>query len=281
MKADFFYQTAPGRAAFQALQKAGAFRLAAWFLHTRVSKCMSPGYVRRNGIDMTPFAGQSYGSYAAFFSRRRNDGVTWERDPDALISPCDGLLSVYDVTEDLTIPMKGSHYTIGDLVPEPRVAEQFQNGLCLVFRLEASDYHHFCCFDDCRLTETHAIPGQLHSVQPIALRTVPVFRLNRRWWSALETDHFGTAVQVEVGAMAVGGVSLSGAGERLRRGEEMGCFTLAGSTVLLLLNESVRRRLRFRESLLPCVGGQEEVRVRMGTAIGTLEGPDFTAFAIE
>lgn len=79
----------------------------------------------------------------------------------------------------------------------------------------------------------------------------------------------------------MGGVSLSGAGERLRRGEEMGCFPLAGSTIILLLNESVRRRLRFREALLPCVGGQNEVRVRMGAAIGTLEGPDFTAFAIE
>lgn len=280
MNADFFYQTAPGRAAFQTLQKLGFFRLGAWFLHTRASRLMIGPYIRRNAIDMTPYGGQAYGSFAAFFSRTRGQ-TPFDTAPNVLISPCDGLLSVYGVTEDLTIPMKGSVYTLGDLAPDARVAEQFQNGLCLVFRLEASDYHHFCCFDDCRLAETHAIPGQLHSVQPIALRSVPVFRLNRRWWTVLETDHFGTAVQVEVGAMMVGGVAFSAGDAMRKRGSEMGCFTLAGSTIILLLNESVRRRLRFREALLPCVSGQNEVRVRMGAAIGTLEGPDFTAFAIE
>ena len=271
MNADRFYKTVLGRAVFKALQKLGFFRLAAWFLHTRASKHMIPNYIKGNGIDRKPYAGQAYESFAAFFSRKR-DSLPYEADPNVLISPCDGLLSVYTVAEDLTIPMKGSVYTLNDLVPDPEVADLFQNGLCLVFRLEASDYHHFCCFDDCLLMETNAVPGQLHSVQPIAQRTVPVFRLNRRWWSILETKHFGTAVQIEVGAMLVGGVSFSAADERLKRGDELGCFELAGSTIILLLNSSVRQRLLFRESLTPSINDGKEIRVQMGTGVGVLAG---------
>ena len=54
-------------------------------------------------------------------------------DRGIIISPCDGLLSIYGATEYLTIPMKGSTYTLTDLVPDREVAEIFQNGLCLVF----------------------------------------------------------------------------------------------------------------------------------------------------
>ncbi len=230
---------------------------------------MIPKYIKKYGIDMRPYSGQTYESFAAFFSRKQ-DSIPYVADPSALISPCDGLLSVYTVTEDFTIPMKGSVYTINDLVPDPEVAVLFQNGLCLAFRLEAADYHHFCFFDDCLLIETNAIPGQLHSVQPIAQRTVPVFRLNRRWWSIIKTRHFGTAVQIEVGAVLVGGVSFSATEARFKRGDEMGNFELAGSTIILLLSSSVRQRLSFRESLMPSINDGKEIRVQMGTEIGVL-----------
>ena len=58
---------------------------------------------------MKPYTGQTYESFAAFFSRKR-DSTYHVIDPKVLISPCDGLLSVYAVTGDLTIPMKESVY---------------------------------------------------------------------------------------------------------------------------------------------------------------------------
>ena len=153
MKADVFYSTAPGRFLFKVLRKAGVFVLVSRFLRTKASRHLIPGYIRKYGIDMKPFDGQNYTSFAEFFTRKRSD-THHVIDADALISPCDGLLSIYGATEYLTIPMKGSTYTLTDLVPDREVAEIFQNGLCLVFRLEASDYHHFCCFDDGLLVET-------------------------------------------------------------------------------------------------------------------------------
>lgn len=219
---------------------------------------------------MKPYDGQKYASFADFFARKRSD-VYYVLDPDVLISPCDGLLSIYGVTEHFTVPIKGSIYTLTDIVPDEEIAELFQNGLCLVFRLEASDYHHFCCFDDGFLVETKHIPGQLHSVQPIAHYHVPVFRLNRRWWSVLETKHFGTAVQIEIGAMLVGGVSFSTEDSWFNRGDEMGCFELAGSTIILLLNSEVRKKLELHASITSAIDGKTEVRVHMGSAIGVLE----------
>ncbi len=271
MKADIFYSTVSGRILFKALQKAGLFRLASWFLHTRASKYLIPGYIRKYGIDMTSFAGQEYGSFASFFKRKRNR-VNYVFNPDVLISPCDGLLSVYSVTDEMEIHIKGSDYTMTDLVPEEGTAKLFRDGLCLVFRLEASDYHHFCFLDDGELVLTHYIPGQLHSVQPVALRTVPVFRLNRRWLSILETVHFGTVAQIEIGALLVGGVTFfKDNGCWFERGDDMGCFELAGSTIILLLRSDIRERLVFRKALRPGIEEKKEVRVRMGSAIGILK----------
>ena len=141
----------------------------------------------------------------------------------------------------------------------------------MVFRLQASDYHHFCSFDDLTLKETHFIPGKLHSVQPIACETVPVYRLNRRWWSILDTDHFGQAIQVEVGAMMVGGVAFEREKGSFQKGEEMGCFVLAGSTIMLFVNSSARERLEFIEPFTDAMNGEKEVPVTMRETIGRLK----------
>ncbi|MCR4962550.1 MAG: phosphatidylserine decarboxylase [Firmicutes bacterium] len=254
----------------KALQKAGAFRLASRLLHSKASRALIPYYIKKNAIDMRPYAGQTYGSFAVFFARKRQE-IRYAPEAAALISPCDGLLSVYRVTPDLTVPMKGSVYALADLLPDQKTVRRFGDGLCLVFRLEAADYHHFCCFDDGRLVETHFIPGQLHSVQPIACRQVPVFRLNRRWWSILETKNFGTAAQIEIGAMLVGGVSFALQGAAFHRGDDMGNFELAGSTIVLLLDSAVRRRLALLEPFMPALDGEKEVRVRIGAAIGMVK----------
>ena len=269
MITDFFYGSAAGRAMMNSLQAVGFYNRCAFLLRTKASKRMIPRYIRKNQIDMRPYGDREYGSFAEFFSRKK-DGVRINENPNVLISPCDSLLSIYEIRDDLVIPMKGSRYDLGDLLPRPDLRELFRSGLCMVFRLEASFYHRFCCFDNAKIEETHFIPGQLHSVQPIALRTVPVYRLNRRWCSILETEHFGVAAQIEVGAMFVGGVEFSKNDGSFRRGEDMGSFELAGSTLVLLLNASVRKRLAMYERFRPTFRGKEEMKVSMGEGLGIL-----------
>ncbi len=266
MKADLFYTNVPGRAILKLMQKVHVFRLVAWYLHTKASRSMIPGFIKKNGIDMTSYGDREYNSFADFFSRKKL-AFEADTDPENIIAPCDSLLSVYDITRDAVMPMKGSYYTIHDLVPDKEIADMFLDGLCLVFRLEASDYHHFCFMDDGKQVTGGFIPGQLHSVQPIALEHFPVFRLNRRWWDIFETAHLGTVAQIEIGAMAVGGVTFADHGDRFKRGEEMGNFELAGSTIVVLLTEETKRRISLK------CGPEEgkEVRVTIGSAIGRFE----------
>ena len=54
------------------------------------------------------------------------------------------------------------------------------------------------------------------------------------------------------------------------RGEELGCFELTGSTIVLLLRSDVRNRLVLNTSIIPAIDGKTEVRVQMGSAIGVL-----------
>lgn len=263
------YRNKWGRALLKVLQASGAFRIASWFLRTRASGILVPGYIAKNQIDMAPFKGQRYSSFAGFFARKRGE-TGFVPEADVLISPCDSRLRVYPVSPEASLHMKGSMYRLTDLIPDKEAAGLFREGLFLVFRLEASDYHHFCSFDDMVLRETHYIPGQLHSVQPIALQTVPVFRLNRRWWRLMHTSHFGTAAQIEIGAMLVGGVSYVKESGLLARGEEMGNFELAGSTIVLLLDAERRQRLTFFPEVAEAIIAGKEVKVTMGEGIGRL-----------
>ena len=269
MNAAFFYQTVSGRFLLRLLQGAHLFSLAAGFLRTPFSCVLIPRYIRKHQIDMEPFGRRHYHSFADFFARAK-DECLFEEAPGVLISPCDGLLTIYPITRNLRIHMKGSWYRLEDLISNRETADSFRGGYCFVFRLQAKDYHHFCCIDDGTLLSTIFLPGQLHSVQPIACDTVPVYRLNRRWWSVLDTAHFGRVVQIEVGAMLVGGVHLCKVQGECQRGEELGHFELAGSTIVLLVTESVRKQLHMYEPYVASLGGYAEVPVTMGQGIGVL-----------
>lgn len=269
MSVDFLYDNRFGRAVLSAVMKTGGFRIGAWFLNSAPSTLMIPGFIRKNHIDMTDFGNRKFSSFADFFSRKKSV-VIEQTDPDTLICPCDSSLSIYTITSETILAMKGSHYRISDLIPDIETAGLFHDGLCLVFRLKETDYHRFHAFDDMELVGTHFIEGTLHSVQPIACESYPVFRLNRRWWTLLKTEHFNTAAQIEIGAMMVGGVKFNKENGTLKRGEEMGYFTLAGSTIVVLLNSQIRKDLELLPDLMSMIDKTEEKDVRIGDPLGRL-----------
>ncbi len=268
MSVNFLYKNPVGRGIMQIANRLHAFKIIAWFLKTGMSKIMINNYIKKYNIDMTPFGEQEYNSFADFFARKK-DSYYYDKNEKTMISPCDGLLTVYPIDEYMNIPMKESLYRLEDLIHEKSVADMFKGGLCMVFRLQASDYHHFCFFDTGKMGETCYREGQLHSVQPIACERVPVYRLNRRWWNILETENFGTVAQIEVGAMAVGGVKFLKEGGCFTRGEEMGNFELAGSTIILLVTSEIKEKFTLFEAFRNAAKG-DEVPVKMGYGIGTL-----------
>ena len=266
----FFYGTAPGRILFKALLGAGLPKWIALYLRSPFSRGMIPGFIKKHGIDMSGYEEGPYKSFAQFFIRQKKNGVQFDSEPSRLISPCDGWLSAYPIRQNASFEIKGSNYRVADLVGGADIADEYQDGLCLVFRLTPSDYHRYVFIDDGRVGVNHFIEGKLHCVQPIALAAVPVFRLNRRCWTVLETENFGPVVQIEVGAVAVGGIVNDVEKSAVQRGREMGRFELCGSTIVQLFKKDAVALLpRITAELTP----DTEVQVKVGEWIGLAQSP--------
>ena len=263
----FFYGNAFGRCLLKTVMCLHLDRIGVWFLRSPMSRPMMRRYVKKNGIAVTPEEMAQFRSYREMFIRTRTP-VAHDTEKTHLISPCDGWLSVFPIDEHCCFSIKGSHYSISDFLQDSELAKKYDNGMCLIFRLCASDYHHYCYIDDGYQGENHFIPGQLHSVQPIACEKYPVYVKNRRSWCLLETDNFGPVVQCEIGALIVGGIVNDKENTRFSKAEEKGRFELAGSTIVLLLEKG-------RIDLLPAVAQglaqESEVRVLQGQWVATAE----------
>lgn len=260
----FLYTNILGRMILWFILNSGILTIVEKFLNTKLSRPLIALYVNMHHIDMSDYEGQTYHTFRDFFARRRiinNIDLT----ADHLISPCDGLLSVYPIGEDSLFRIKGSFYHMLDLVDEEGLVQLFQGGMCLIFRLRAVDYHHFCHIDDGFQYTNHFIEGTLHSVQPAACEKMAVYCLNRRMWTLMDTDNFGKIIQIGVGAFLVGEIVHESSCYEFRRGEEMGHFELAGSTIVMLFQ---RDQICLDKSIQNIVAVEGEVQVRMGQMIG-------------
>lgn len=260
----FLYGTAFGRLILKGLTAPWLSRVAGRYMDSKCSKRIIPRFAKKNEIDLTICRKQEFTCFNDFFTRQLvEEARPVDMTPEALTAPCDGRLSVYPITQTGEIPIKGSRYTVKELLDGDEAADQFLGGQCLVFRLCVNDYHRYHYFDSGVKGENHFIPGKLHTVRPIAMASVPVFHQNSREYTLLETEHFGMAAQVEVGAMLVGKIKNHQEAGSFERGQEKGLFLYGGSTVVLLLQAG-------RAVLFPKYTGDEEERqVRWGQRIGT------------
>ena len=264
----FLYHTPLGRLLLRPLCARPLSRLCGRFLDSPLSKPLIRPFVRRNGIRLEDFFSDNFRCFNDCFSRRIRPGLRpVDPSPDALVAPCDGLLSVYPIQKDMVIPAKQSRYTINDLLGGDPAAARFEGGTCLVFRLCVNHYHRYCYPDGGRLLRSAFIPGELHTVRPIALEEMAVFVRNCREYALLETDHLGTVAQIEVGAMLVGKIANHPAPERFERGDEKGMFLYGGSTVILLIEPG---RIHIPEEAFALSAEEKEIPVCMGERIADL-----------
>ena len=263
---NFLYNTVPGRVLLRLLTARWVSRAVGAFMDSALSRPLIKPFVRRNGIDLAEYGGAPYRTFNDFFTRPVLDGLRpFDSAPDALCSPCDGLASAYRITDGTVVPVKQSRYSVADLVGDDDLARRFDGGTCLVLRLCVHHYHRYAYPDGGTKDENVFIPGRLHTVRPIALRTVPVFTENCRERTTLHTDNLGDVVQIEVGAMLVGKIANHcGAGHTFSRGDEKGMFLYGGSTVILLLEKGVTLDPAF----FAATEAGEETPVKMGERIG-------------
>ena len=265
---EWMYSTKSGRAFLKIMLYSGILKAAEKIARSPFSRPYIKKFIKSNNIDMSDFKGQTYYSFQDFFSRKRKDIVP-DRTPEHLISPCDGYLSAYKIKSNSSFFIKGSWYKVKDLVTDEKQAKKFAGGDCVVLRLCANDYHQYCYIDDGFMGKNHFVKGTLHSVQPIACENYPVYRLNRRMWTMLETNNFGKVAQIEIGAVLVGGIVNNSENVLMKRGQDMGRFELIGSTIVLLFEKG---KIELIPEILDNIKGDKEFRVVQGQHIANKIG---------
>lgn len=262
----FLYGTALGRAALRVLISPSVSRLAGRFLDSRASRIFIRSFVRKNNIEMSDYIKDSFTSYNDFFCRQiKSEKRPFDMDEDALVSPCDGKLTVCPVSDGAHFQIKGGDYTAESLLQNEALAEKYSGGILLLIRLSVDDYHRYCYAADGEKSDNVRIAGKYHTVNPAAAEKRTIYKENTREYSVLSTDRFGDILMMEVGAMMVGRiVNLHGA-KSVRRGEEKGHFEFGGSTVILMLEKD---RVLIDEDIIRNSSEGYETVVRMGERIG-------------
>ena len=241
------------------------------------------GFMALFKVDMSDAAEPdplAYPTFNAFFTRALAPGARpMPADPAILACPVDGQVSqCADLVDGTLLQAKGFRYRLDRLLgSEP--GQELARGRFATLYLAPFNYHRIHAPADCRLVEMRYLPGTLFSVNGATVNAVPrLFARNERVACLFETD-FGPMAMILVGALNVGSIATTWAGEvapgpdrqaafwrypaegpgsvRLARGEELGRFNF-GSTVIVVLPEGGPR---FADAI------RAERRVRLGEAL--------------
>ncbi len=264
----FLYDTAVGRCFLRLLICKPISLVAGLCLSCPISSLFVKGFIKSNKINMADYEERKFKSFNDFFTRKVKVGARPVCDEkNAFISPADARLSAYTITPEQYFTVKGIDYKIADLLENEALAERFSGGYCLIFRLAVDNYHRYGWVADGRAESTIHIKGKYHTVQPIAMRRYPVFRENAREYTVLNTEKFGTVVQIEVGAMMVGRIRNNKKhGCVVKKGKEKGFFEFGGSTVIVLTEKD---KLNLDPEFLTNTANNLETNIRYGEKIGT------------
>ncbi len=261
----FLYETSVGRCSLNLLTKRLVSDIGGLLLRTKMSTLIIDRFIEDNNIDMSQYVSKSYQSYNDFFIRKIKKGA---REIDMgkkhFISPCDSKLSVYKIGVDSVFNIKNTPYTFYQLIRSKKLAEMYQGGYIMIFRLSVDDYHRYFYVDDGTKSINYVIDGAYHTVNPIAGDVLPIYQENQRVFSLLKSKNFDTVLMMEVGAMMVGKIVNYHGMMKVKRGMEKGRFEFGGSTVILAVKEGV---LKIDEDILENSKDGFETKVKLGEKI--------------
>ena len=237
------------------------------FLSTRLSRRIVPSFVKKNHIDLGIYERQESDSYNAFFTRK----IKAEQRPindqkNVLISPSDGKVTAYPITQKGRFWIKHTQYTAAQLLKDERLAERYMGGWIYVIRLTVDDYHRYCYVADGRKSRQRKIRGVLHTVNPVANDYYPIYKMNSREYCLLKTKELGTILLMEVGALMVGKISNHEEDSaQVKRGDEKGMFEFGGSTIVVMTEPGMAEP---DKDIIQNTKAQAETLVKMGEPIG-------------
>ena len=245
------YSSPLGRAVIKPLTYDTISYIAGVFLSSKLSRILIKPFIKSNNIDMSSYKRGNlfsdnnknlndkyygYSSYNDFFTRKikASERVIGNGE---IISPCDGKVSCYTISDNTELKIKNSVYSVSSILKSKPLAEKFKGGYAIVIRLSVDDYHRYCYCTNGKKSPNRHIRGFLHTVNPAAFETTKVFKENTREYCLIKTGK-DIVVQMEVGALMVGRISNNNKSScTVDKGEEKGYFEFGGSTIVLLLQK--------------------------------------------
>ncbi|GAQ10285.1 phosphatidylserine decarboxylase proenzyme 2 [Aspergillus lentulus] len=237
-------------------------------------------------IDMSKFDPsdpEKYETFEDFFVRKHAPGarpIHAPNDPTKAIVVADSRVVVYPTVEATRrLWIKGSEFTIANLIKDKDRAKAWENGAVASFRLSPQDYHRYHSPVEGKVKWFKQIPGDYFQVDPVALQSsVNILTENARCCVCIETEDFGLVLFVAIGATDVGTVEFNEemmtAGHHVKKGDEIGLFQFGGSSILVAFE---RDRIRFDEDLEKLSHQQIMVDVEVGMSLGKATQKGHTA----
>ena len=221
------YSTSAGRCALKILVSPFVTHLGGLYMSSPFSKTSISSFIKNNDIDMSQYEEKKYKSY--------ND-----------------------------LEIKDTKYQLKDLLQDETLAKEYDGGICLVFRLAVDDYHRYSYVDDGQIVSHKKIKGIFHTVNPIANDYYPIYKMNSREYTVIDSNNFGRMIQMEVGAMMVGKI-VNYKHSIATKGEEKGYFEFGGSTVVMILKKDT---VKIDDDIINNSSENIETRVLLGQTIG-------------
>jgi len=230
-----------------------------------------------------------YSTLHEFFIRRLKKDARPVGD-SLLVSPVDGKLSQYGELKDTELFLmqaKGRQYSLRTLVPGLKDYSRFVGGTWGTIYLAPWNYHRIHTPVTGEVNSAIYTPGTLWPVNEWSVANVrELFCVNERLTTVINIHGGGQALVVKVGATNVGRITVSynkqlvtnGPEEieegrkrvwtpdkpiPLEKGDELGCFEL-GSTVILVLDKLASNRLNPQFDLF--LGAQVQTGQSLGNA---------------
>ena len=170
-----------------------------------------------------------YFTFNEFFYRKLKPNarlIDNYNNPSTIVSAADCRLILFNNINDATkIWIKGHQFSLKYLFQDDNLAQEFDNGSIVVFRLAPDDYHRFHSpIKGIIGKEMKKITGTYYTVNPIAIKeNLDVLTRNQRTIITIENNCFEKVVFVAIGALLVGSVNFTvKPNQSVEKGDELG-----------------------------------------------------------
>jgi len=248
-------------------------KLFAIYTDSFLSKRKISSFIKKYSIDMSQFVIPDGGfeSFNDFFIRKLRPGQREiDKDSNVIVSPADSkLLAISSINNTTKFFVKSKPFCLKTFFRDEDLAQKYQNGTLLLFRLAPRDYHRYHFPFDSIASEPRIIFGKLDSVNPIVYKSgfMPI-QENDRDIIILKSNIFGDVLFAPVGAMFVGRITHTYVPDQnCKKGDEMGYFSFGGSSLVLLFEKDI---ISVDQKFLDNSEKNTETPVKMGERIGYL-----------